>query len=141
MISTFILFLLIGVILIICELISTSLYLLIIGIGFIIASFLSFLNFNVYYSTLFAGIFAIIGCFIIYRYKKPSHSSKMIVNHIGQEVRVTEINNYNIQVFYSGTYWQAKVEWGDPFPAGYPIKFLCKFPDDHPWHVRQMLGW
>ncbi len=122
--SIFILFLLIGVILIIFELVSTSLYLLIIGISFILASFLSFLNAGIYSSALFAGIISIIGCLMIYRYKKPRRSNQMIVNHIGQEVKVTAINNNNLQVLYSGTYWQAKTEHLDKIKVGDTLKII-----------------
>jgi membrane protein implicated in regulation of membrane protease activity len=101
-------YLIIGFILVALEIATTTLYLLVIGISFVLASLAALMLNNWVLVTLVAGILSIIGCFLAYKYKKRFTSrGNMPSSHIGQYVKVIEIDGDNFRVAYSGSYWDA----------------------------------
>lgn len=124
--SSFYSLLLIGIVLIALELITTSFYLLIIGISCIIASILALITHDWYLSSLCAGVLSIVGCFVLRQHKSKQSSGKMMVDHIGQEVEVISIEAGKLQVLYSGTYWQATTSKIETAKVGDRLK-ITKF--------------
>ncbi|MFN8771286.1 MAG: NfeD family protein [Neisseriaceae bacterium] len=107
--SSFYFFLIFGTILIILEIVTTTFYLLVIGIAFILASLFALAFDNWLSITILAGIFSIIGTLMIKHYKHR-RQGKMLIEHVGQAVEVVEITKNNIRVLYSGSYWNAHLK-------------------------------
>ena len=109
--SSFYFFLITGIILIALEITTATFYLLVIGVAFVISSLFA-LKFNDWsIVTGIACVLAILGCLLIKVYKrKHNNNGKMSVEHIGQIVEITEIDNGSYRVLYSGSYWSAKLK-------------------------------
>ena len=106
--SSFYFYLFAGILLIILEIATTTFYLLVIGVAFIIASLFALKFDDWTIVSIFAFVFAIIGTLLINIYKrKHNMNGKMLVNHLGQTVEVTEINGNSLRVLHSGSYWNA----------------------------------
>jgi membrane protein implicated in regulation of membrane protease activity len=103
-------YLIIGIIFIALDIVSTTFYLFVIGAAFILSSLLALAINNWLIITLFWGVLSIIGCILIRIYKKRLNNSKpSVISHIGQQVEVIEILDNKLRVAYSGSYWNAKL--------------------------------
>lgn len=104
-------YLIAGIILIISEAVSNTFYLLVIGIVFILTSFIALLIHNWVIITTICTVMSIIACILIKIYKnKQKFTEPGIAGHIGHTVEVVEINNNKLRVQYSGSYWDAKLK-------------------------------
>ena len=103
-------YLIVGIIFIALDIVTTTFYLFVIGAAFILSSLLALAINNWLIVTLFWGILSIIGCILIRIYKKRLNNSKSsVISHIGQQVEVIEILDNKLRVTYSGSYWNAKL--------------------------------
>lgn len=98
----FYIYLVIGIVLIALELASTTFYLLIIGVACILGSISALFISGWHVPTLFVGLLSVLGCRLVQLKKAKKVAGSMIVNHLGQEVEVIEVNGVNLRVLYSG---------------------------------------
>ena len=108
--SSFYFYLIAGITLLILELTTGTFYLLVIGCASIIASISALILHDWAIPSVSAAFLSVLGCFLIYKYKRKHNKSGMVVEHIGQVAEVTEIHASHIRVLYSGSYWDAKVQ-------------------------------
>ena len=103
-------YLICGIIFIALDIVTTTFYLFVIGVAFILSGLLALAFNNWLIVTLFCGVLSIIGCVLIRFYKQRHNNSKQsIINHVGQQVKVIEILDNKLKVAYSGSYWNAKL--------------------------------
>ena len=103
-------YLIIGVVFVALDIVTTTFYLFVIGAAFILSGLLALAIDNWLIITLIAGILSIIGCVLIKIYKWRHNNSKpSIINHIGQQVEVIEVLDNKLRVAYSGSYWNARL--------------------------------
>lgn len=100
-------YLIVGIALISLELMTTTFYLLLIGISCLVASIGAVVIAGWFVPTFIAGFLSIVSCVALRTRHVGKHDGKLIVNHIGQEVEVIEVDGIHLKVFYSGTYWDA----------------------------------
>lgn len=100
-------YLVVGITLIALELITTTFYLLLIGLSCLIASLGAVVISGWFVPTFIAGFLSIVSCVALRMRHVGKHDGQLIVNHIGQEVEVIEVDGIHLKVFYSGTYWDA----------------------------------
>ena len=106
--SSFYFYLFAGIVLIALELVTTTFYLLVIGIASVVAAVCAFFSGGWIVPTLSVGFLSVIGCFIVAGYRrKTNNNGIMMVSHLGQSVEVTEVNQYGLRVMYSGSHWNA----------------------------------
>lgn len=106
-------YLITGILLIGLEMLSNTFYLLVIGVSAILASLSALIFHNWTLPTLLMGILSITACILVKIYKpKNTKNSGLLVNHLGQEVEIIEIdqNTNTLKVRYSGSYWNAKLK-------------------------------
>lgn len=127
--SAFYFYLISGVLLIALEIATTTFYLLVIGIAFIVAGGIDLAYHSLMIATVCAGLLSIVGCFLVYLYKpKNRNSGKLLINHIGQEVEVIEVLPTFIKVRYSGSFWNAVVKDKDLNKINVGDRMIiCKF--------------
>ena len=101
-------YLIVGLVLLSCELIINTFYLLVIGIACLLASIVALIGHEWLFSTLSAGALSVFGCIIVKK-RKFGKSGELIGKLIGHEVEIVEIDQQHLRVFYSGTYWDAKL--------------------------------
>lgn len=124
---SFYFYLIVGILLVALEIVTTTFYLLIIGIASIIASLTALILHDWTIPTLSAGVLAVGGCLLLNRYKsKKNPTGDMLVNHIGQTVEVVEVNPNSLLVLYSGTYWIAKTTSKEQIKIGDQL-YITKF--------------
>ncbi len=104
---SFYFYLFVGLALIALELVTTTFYLLLIGIACLIASLSALILHDWLIPTLSAGILSLIACYLLSKRKGKRNSGQMLVTHLGQSVEVVEVNADKLLVLYSGTYWKA----------------------------------
>ena len=107
---SFYFYLFIGLALIALELVTTTFYLLLIGIACVIASFSALILHDWFIPTLSAGILSLTGCYLLSKHKGKKQIGQLLVTHLGQNVEVVEIDQDKLLVLYSGTYWQARAK-------------------------------
>jgi membrane protein implicated in regulation of membrane protease activity len=103
----------IGLLLIISEIGTNSFYLLIIGLSCIIAGILNLILHSWMYSIIISCLIATIGIILVNYLKNKNKSledNTLIVKHLGQSVKVVEVNANNLRVEYSGSFWNAKLK-------------------------------
>lgn len=109
--SAFHAYLIAGIVLIALELATSTFYLLLIGVAFILASMIALRFAGWAIPTFTAGMLSIIACILVKSYRnKINKRGRMLVSHIGQEVEVVEILTNRLRVSYSGSYWDATVK-------------------------------
>lgn len=124
---SFYFYLIVGILLVALEIVTTTFYLLVIGIASIVASLTALILHDWTIPTVSAGVLAVGGCLLLNRYKnKKDPNGNMLVNHIGQEVEVVEVNTNSLLVLYSGTYWTAKTASLDQIKVGDQL-YITKF--------------
>lgn len=103
----FYLYIVIGITLIILEMVTTTFYLLIIGLSFIIGSLSALFTVGWIIPTILIGLLSILGCIMLKSKFKHKQKGGLVVNHIGQTVEVVELEGARFRVLYSGSYWDA----------------------------------
>lgn len=103
----FYLYLVVGITLIILEMVTTTFYLLIIGLSFIIGSLSALFTVGWIIPTILIGLLSILGCIMLKSKSKYKQRGGLVVNHIGQTVEVVELEGARFRVLYSGSYWDA----------------------------------
>ena len=114
--------LLIGLALIFVELLSSTFYLLILGIAAGIGALIAFLNQPFWMQALGAAIAAVLGGVLVYRYHRAANDSspKERANDIGQTVTIESWVSEPTRlarVRYRGTIWDAEVLGNDRIEA------------------------
>ena len=123
--TSFYFYLIAGIVLIALELVTTTFYLLVIGIAAIIAAICAFFSVGWIIPTLSAGFLSVIGCFIVSGYRrKANNDGIMMVSHLGQSVEVTEVNPYGLRVLYSGSHWNAITRDATDIKVGDKLKIV-----------------
>lgn len=111
MVLSFYFYLFIGLALVALELVTTTFYLLLIGIACVIASFSALILHDWFIPTFCAGILSLVGCYLLSKHKGKKQTVQMLVTHLGQSVEVVECDEHGkLLVLYSGTYWQARAK-------------------------------
>ena len=108
--SSFYFYLTAGILLLVLELTTNTFYLLLIGFASILGSITALILHDWLIPSLSVAILSVIGCFLLYKYKRKNNKSSMVVEHIGQEAEIVEINATHLRVLYSGSYWNAKLK-------------------------------
>lgn len=104
-------YLIFGILLVMLELISGTFYLFVIGISSILGSIIAIILPSWLIVTTTIIILSLLSCIIVRNYKNELVSkNNSIINNIGKEVEVLEINAQQIKVAYSGSYWNAKLK-------------------------------
>lgn len=116
--SSFYFYLFFGLALIALELITTTFYLLLIGVACVIASLSALILHDWLIPTLSAGILSLVGCYLLRKHKGKKNSGQMMVTHLGQSVEVVEVSVNKLLVLYSGTYWRATIKDGTLVKVG-----------------------
>lgn len=101
-----------GLALIALELLTTTFYLLLIGIACLIASLSALILHDWLVPTLSAGVLSLASCYLLSKHKGKKNSGQMMVTHLGQSVEVVEVSVDKLLVLYSGTYWRATIKDG-----------------------------
>lgn len=120
----FYLFLIIGIVLLIAELHTGTVYLLAVAVSSISAAVVSLFIANIFIPIITATLLAIIGCACVYKYLPKPKSSDMAVQHVGQIAEVIEVTHQKITVLYSGSYWQAQLKHPDQIEVGAKVKIV-----------------
>ena len=108
--SIFYFYFIIGLVLIIVEIMTTTFYVLVIGIAFVLSSIIAIYIHNWLIITGVAVILSVLGCFVVRQYKSTVVSAgSLMINHVGQEVEIIEIMETMVRVRYSGSFWDAQV--------------------------------
>ncbi len=123
--SLFIWWLCLAIILIIAEVITTTVYLLFLSITCFIAAALAWFNLSFITQILSAGILSLTSIYVINNYKKK-HKNRQLngklvkddINNfdIGQVVAVNQWNGNSAKVLYKGAYWQAQYKSTEKYP-------------------------
>jgi len=125
--SIFIWWIIIGLALIIAEMLTGTLYLIFIGIGFLLTSILAHYNVVFIYQIFFLSIFSIISIYLVHRRNKKFQSDKIDLNNfeLGKSVFVQDWHGNNTRVLYKGAYWEAQyvpqINYPSPIAGEYSI--------------------
>ena len=120
--NLFIWWLCLAIILIIAEVVTTTVYLLFLSITCIIVATLAWFNLSFILQVVCASILSLASIVIVNRYKKyqgkKSLNYKADINNfdIGQVVYVNEWNGNITKVLYKGAYWQAQYKSTEKYP-------------------------
>lgn len=123
--SLFSIFLIIGIVLLVGELLTGTFYLLVIGMASSMASVSSIYFSSPFVPILASAILSIIGCVLVYKYvRKPNKNNDMVIKHVGQIAEVMEVSKNEIRVLYSGSYWNATLRSRDTIEVGDTVKIV-----------------
>lgn len=122
--TLFSIFLIVGIVLLVGELVTGTFYLLVIGLSIAIASVFSIFSLNPLAPILISGALSVIGCGLVYKCRRKSGKNDMVVKHVGQIAEVVEVSKNEIQVLYSGSYWNATLRSRDTIGVGDTVKIV-----------------
>lgn len=108
--ASFYFYLFAGLALIALELLTTTFYLLLIGVACLIASLSALILHDWLLPTLCAGVLSLVACYLLSKRKSRKNAGQMLITHLGQSVEVVEVNADKLLVLYSGTYWHAVIK-------------------------------
>lgn len=117
MLSLYIIWLVVGALLIVGEILTGSFYLLIFGLAAWAAAAVAYVGHGINYQLVVLLAIALVGWVLVRRYGKTWRSPSSTASDdldIGNEVRIdTVVDTHHMKVFYRGATWDAVVEAGD----------------------------
>jgi membrane protein implicated in regulation of membrane protease activity len=111
---SFLLWLVIGALLIAAEIMTGTFYLLIFGVAAWVGASVNYAGYTVDYQLGAAGLAAVVGLAIV-RYLKRRRPGERPADHdldVGNEVRVESVNGKRLKVQYRGAVWDAVLAAG-----------------------------
>ena len=102
--------LLLAALMIVCEIFTTTFYLLAIALGFLIAALAAGLNLSIETQIGLSGLFALLAVFAVRQWKitHPRTETPTDADDIGQRVEIESwLDDQHARVKYRGSYWDA----------------------------------
>ena len=111
----------------ILELVTGTLYLLVLGLGFAAGGLVAFVGAGLAWQLVGTAAVSLVGWYLLRRFgprraRGPAHANRDVLLDIGEGVRVEHWRDGRAQVNYRGAAWEAELEGGDPAPGEFVIR-------------------